>query len=230
MGSIETVDAMSRDLADRAGLTVVSVGYRLAPENPWPAAPEDAYAALCWLVAHAEELQIDPASISLGGESAGANIAAAVALMTRDRRGPGLVALWLDVPVVDLRLPETASQVEFGSGFGLEVTHAQTIADWYAAPADRDHPYASPGNADLTGLPFTIITTAELDPMRDQGQSFARALRDAGVPVDLRQAAGHLHGTSWLTGLIPSAAQWHDDIVGVLVAQHRAAARHGASE
>jgi acetyl esterase len=211
MGSIDTVDPMARELAVGLGMAVVSVRYRLAPEDPWPAAAEDVYGVLTWL---AESFD----SISIGGESAGANLAAVACLMARDRGGPRLVAQWLDVPAVDLRLPETESWRLFGTGHGLEVAQLEAILGWY--DADREHPYASPIVADLGGLPPALVTTAELDPLRDQGEAYAAALQAAGVPVELRRAEGHIHGTSWLTALDAGTASWHDEMVALLLRHH----------
>ena len=212
MGSIETVEPMARELAG-AGMVVASVDYRLAPEHPWPAAPEDVYEVVNWL---AESHH----SISIGGESAGGNLAAVVALMARDRGGPELVAQWLDVPAVDLSLPPYPSVEEFGSGYGLEVAQLPILQRWYGG--DPDHPYVSPIRGDLAGLPPAIVTTAELDPLRDQGDAYAAALEAAGVPVVLRRAAGHIHASSWFTAMDEATATWHDEVVALLLAHHTA--------
>jgi acetyl esterase len=214
MGSIETVDPMARELAVRLGIAVLSVDYRLAPEHPWPAAADDVYDVLTWMARWYDR-------ISLGGDSAGANLTAAVTLMARDRSGPRLVAQWLDVPAVDLTLPDTDSTRLYGTGFGLELAQVEQLMAWYGAdPAD---PLVSPARADLRDLPPAIITTAELDPLRDQGIAYAEQLRAAGVPVELRQAEGHIHGSSWLTALDEGTGRWHDEVVARL-AQHHALA------
>ncbi|MCU1595664.1 MAG: Esterase/lipase [Frankiales bacterium] len=217
MGSIETTDPMARDLAAASGLAVLSVGYRLAPEAPWPAAPEDVYAALQWAAETFPEL-----SLSIGGESAGANLAAVVALMARDRSGPPLVAQWLDVPAVDLTLPRTPSFYAFGTGFGLEVAQFDLLTTWYlAGGTDPRHPLVSPAFADLQGLPPALVTTAELDPIRDQGEAFAEALRIAGVEVTTDRAVGHIHASSWLTAMNAQTAERFDRLAATL-AQHHA--------
>ncbi len=211
MGSIETVDPMCRELAHGLGMAVASIDYALAPEKPWPAAPEDAYGTVTWLAESTDR-------ISVGGESAGANLAAVVALMARDRGGPRLTALWLDVPAVDLRMPADDSSVLYGTGFGLELTQLGMILGWYGG--DVMNPYVSPALAELAGLPPTLVTTAEFDPLRDQGEAFADRLREANVPVVLRRADGHVHGSSWLTGLDDGTADWHDEVVALLAGHH----------
>jgi acetyl esterase len=225
MGSIETVDPMARELASAAEMVVVSVSYRLAPEHRWPTAPEDVYAVLQWVHDNAASLDLDPNSISIGGESAGGNLAAIVALMTRDRNGPPLVAQWLDVPGVDLTVPEYESQRDYGKGYGLDMDLIRECLDWYADPEQRRDPYASPVFAsDLSGLAPAIVTTAEFDPLRDQAEAYAAQLDAAGVPVILRRTEGHLHATTWLTGFTASAAQWHDEMVAALRDLHARAA------
>ena len=223
MGSIDTVDPMARELAAGSGLAVLSLGYRLAPEHRWPTAPEDVYAALCWVDDHPVELGFTPTSLSVGGESAGANLAAVVSLMARDRGGPALAAQWLDVPAVDVTLPSTPSVDAYGSGYGLELGHMPMILDWYVDTEQRSHPYVSPARAeDLSDLPPAIITTAEFDPLLDQGEAYAAALEAAGVDVLLRRADGHIHASSWLTAIDESTARWHDDVVAELVKRHTA--------
>ncbi len=211
MGSIETVDPMCRELATGLGVAVLSVDYRLAPEHPWPAPPEDVYEVLTWMAETYDH-------ISIGGESAGGNLAAVVALMARDRGGPRIVAQWLDVAAVDLALPEDEYVRAYGTGYGLELAQLGMITGFYGG--DVEHPYVSPARADLTGLPPAIITVAELDPLRGQGERYAQALADAGVPVELRCAPGHIHGSSWLTAIDDGTGAWHDEVVALLAAHH----------
>lgn len=227
MGSTATADAMCRELAAASGLVVASVDYALAPERPWPAAPEDCYAALTWLVASAEQLGMDATSVSVGGESAGANLAAVVTLMARDRSGPALVGQWLDVPAVDLALPTTPSQQAFGRGFGLDTEDCRRIIEWYLAGRDATDPLVSPARAALHHLPPALVTVAELDPLRDQGLRYADALAAAGTRTEVLVSDGHLHGTTWLTALTPSAATWHEVAVGFLRRAHAAALVEG---
>ena len=211
MGSTATVDPMARELAHSLGMAVLSVDYPLAPEHQWPAAPESVYEVLTWM---AESYD----SISLGGESAGANLAAVVALMARDRHGPRIVAQWLDVPAVDLTRWDDPSMSEFGTGHGIEAAQLPMLVEWYGA--DANHPYVSPLRGNLTGLPPAIVTTAEFDPLRDQGEAYAAALETAGVPAQLIRAAGHIHASTWFTALTDSAAAWHDQVVALLARHH----------
>jgi len=211
MGSIATVDPMCRELAVTLGTAVLSVDYRLAPEHAWPAGADDCYEVLGWM-------SESYAAVSLGGESAGANLAAVVALMSRDRGGPRIVAQWLDVGAYDLSLPEDESVRAFGTGYGLEVAQLGILTGWYQG--DVEDPYVSPACADLAGFPPTVVTTAELDPLRDQGKAFAEQLAAAGVPVDYRVSPGHIHGSSWFTAIDEGTAAWYEEVVALLAA-HR---------
>lgn len=211
MGSIATADPMARDLARGLGMAVLSVDYPLAPEHPWPAAPEAVYEVLTWMAERFER-------ISIGGESAGANLAAVVALMARDRGGPRIVAQWLDVPAVDLGRWDDPSMTAYGTGYGLETALLPQMVSWYVA--DTTHPYVSPLRADLAGLPPAIVTVSEFDPLRDQGAAFAEALDAAGVPTSLLCAGGHVHGSTWLTALTDGTAAWHDEVVAQLASHH----------
>jgi acetyl esterase len=219
MGSVETVDPMARELAHRSGLAVVSVDYRLAPEHPFPAGLDDVCTVLDWLATAPKELGFAPTSISLGGESAGANLAAVACFRIREQGGPPLVAQWLDILPADLTTPDDEALRDYGTGFGLEMSQVPVLLAWYGA--DAHDPLVSPALAsDLTDLPPAIITTAECDPLRDQGERYAAALAAAGNQVYVSRALGHIHASSWLTGLTPGTAQWYDDVVAVLVAHH----------
>jgi acetyl esterase len=226
MGSIETVDPMARELAHVSGMAVVSVGYRLAPEHRFPSGLDDVYAVLTSL--GSAELGFTPTTISVGGESAGANLAAAVCLLARDRGGPSVVAQWLDVPAVDLTAPEDDSIRDFGTGYGLEAAQLSQLLEWYCDADEVTSAYVSPALApDLSGLPPAIVTTAAFDPIRDQGERFAQALHAAGNEVVLRRNPGQIHASSWFTALTEANAAWYDETVALLVERHRtmAAAR-----
>lgn len=197
-GSIVEAEPIARRYAARVGCAVLSVGYRLAPEHPWPAAPEDGYAVLRWAAAGAAELAIDVRRLSVGGISAGGGIAAVVAMMARDRNGPPLVLQLLEIPVTDLTMSRP-SVLRYGEGY--VVTRA-ALAEGYAYyvpdPQRRAHPYVSPLLADdLSNLPPAMILTCEYDPLRDEGEAYAARLRAVGVPVQHVRARGHIHGSTY---------------------------------
>ena len=195
IGNLDTHDGICRSLANRVGCLVVSVDYRLAPEHPFPAAPEDCYAATRWLAEHAGSLGGDKGRIAVGGDSAGGNLAAVVALMARDRGGPKLAFQLLVYPATDTDF-ETRSYRENSEGYFL--TRADMVWFWnHYAPRDEDrrNPYAAPLRAaSLRGLPPALVITAEFDPLRDDGNAYAARLREDGVPVRLSQQDGLIHG------------------------------------
>ncbi len=195
IGNLDTHDGICRSLANRVGCLVVSVDYRLAPEHPFPAAPEDCYAATRWLAEHAGSLGVDKGRIAVGGDSAGGNLAAVVALMARDRGGPKLAFQLLVYPATDTDF-ETRSYRENSEGYFL--TRADMVWFWnHYAPRDEDrrNPYAAPLRAaSLRGLPPALVITAEFDPLRDDGAAYAARLREDGVPVRLSQQDGLIHG------------------------------------
>jgi len=173
---------------------VVSVGYRLAPEHPFPAAVNDSFAALRWIAAHANELRGDPARIAVYGGSAGANLAAVVAQRARDEGGPALVYQVLFVPALYASGEPTQSRRDFGSGYGLDGI-PQMIANYVPDESQRANPWASPLLApSLAGLPPALILTAEFDPLRDEGEAYAAKLREAGVAVTQVRYDGAIHG------------------------------------
>ena len=195
IGNLDTHDGICRSLANRVGCLVVSVDYRLAPEHRFPAAPEDCYAATRWLAEHAGSLGVDKGRIAVGGDSAGGNLAAVVALMARDRGGPKLAFQLLVYPATDTDF-ETRSYRENSEGYFL--TRADMVWFWnHYAPRDEDrrNPYAAPLRAaSLRGLPPALVITAEFDPLRDDGAAYAARLREDGVPVRLSQQDGLIHG------------------------------------
>ncbi|HLU59176.1 MAG TPA: alpha/beta hydrolase [Pseudonocardia sp.] len=194
VGDLDTEHPWAALLARRSGAVVISVGYRLAPEHPFPAPHDDAYAVLCWVAEHAAELGIDPDRIAVGGHSAGGGLAAGVALRARDEKGPHICFQLLNQPGLDDR---------------LETWSARTFTDtpWWnrdrLAAAWRYHlggspatPYAAPARAeDLSGLPPAYIATAELCPNRDEDILYALRLLQAGVSVELHQWPGTFHGS-----------------------------------
>lgn len=196
LGSIEGHDPICRALANHAGCLVISTDYRLAPEHPFPAAPEDCYAATCWVAEHANELNVDPARIAVGGDSSGGNLAAVVALMARDRGGAELCYQVLIYGETDYYEPGTTSYMTCAEGYGLTRQNMIWFWDQYLVPpVEHIHPYAAPLRAaDLSGLPPALIITAEYDPVRDEAEHYARRLQQAGVPTRLSRYEGMIHG------------------------------------
>ncbi|HLT15869.1 MAG TPA: alpha/beta hydrolase [Acidimicrobiales bacterium] len=223
VGDLDQRDPRCRTIAAEADCTVASVDYRMAPENAFPTPMEDAYAALCWLVEHAGELGVDPARVSVGGESAGANLAAVVSLLARDRSGPSLVFQWLDVPAVDLTMSQPSVQ-ELADGPGLTKAEMDAYVAAYLQGHDPRDPLASPlFAADHAGLPPALVTTVEHDPLRDDGRVYAEALRAAGVAVQHEHLPGLVHASFAFTRLLPEARAHEQRAVAALARAHAAA-------
>jgi acetyl esterase len=195
IGDLGTHDGTCRALANASGCTIVSIDYRLAPENKYPAAAEDCYAGLRWLAEHGSEIGVDTQRLAVAGDSAGGNLAAVVALLARERRGPALRMQLLIYPVTDHRF-DTASYRDNGEGYFLTTKQMKWFWDHYLERAEQgDEPIASPMRAkDLAGLPPALVLTAEYDPLRDEGEAYAARLREAGVPTELRRYDGQIHG------------------------------------
>ncbi len=226
IGNLETVDAPCRALANRAGCLIVSVDYRLAPEHKFPAAAEDCYAATRWAAEHAAELGGDPARIAVGGDSAGGNLAAVVALMARERGGPRLAYQLLIYPVTNYDF-STPSYQENAEGYLLTKNAMVWFWDHYLRqPSDWEHPYASPLRAaDLRGLPPAFVITAEYDPLRDEGEAYADRLRQAGVPTELRRYDGMIHGFFQMAGVFDQGKKVIADAAAALRAAFAVPAR-----
>jgi acetyl esterase len=194
MGDLDTEHPWAARVAGAAGAVVVSVGYRRAPEDRFPAALEDAYAALTWTAERAATLGIDPARIAVGGHSAGAGLAAAVALRARDQQGPPIRFQLLNQPELDDR-QETWSARTFTDTPWM--TRDKLAATWrHYLDAQPATAYAAPARAtDLSGLPPAYIATAEFDPLRDEAITYGLRLLQAGVPVELHQWPGTFHGS-----------------------------------
>jgi acetyl esterase len=197
VGDIETHDALCRLICRDAEVHVLSVEYRLAPEHKAPAATEDAYAAYQWAVAHVGELGADPARIAVGGDSAGGNLATAVAQLARIQGAPLPALQLLIYPVTNFFSGDTRSKTLFANGFFL----TKKDMDWFeahylgGAAIDASDPRVSPLLADdLSGLPPALVVTAGFDPLRDEGTQYAEAMAAAGVPVDHRQFGSLIHG------------------------------------
>ncbi|MEV4091374.1 alpha/beta hydrolase [Streptosporangium saharense] len=194
MGSLETEHPWAARLADGSGATVISVGYRLAPENRFPAALDDVYAVLNWAAEHAAELGLDPERIAVGGHSAGAALAAGVALRARDQQGPPIRFQLLNQAGLDDR-QETWSARTFTDTPWMTTGKISAIWGHYLG-GQAATPYAAPARAeDLSGLPPAYVATAEFDPNRDEAILYALRLLQAGVPVELHQWAGTFHGS-----------------------------------
>ncbi|WP_131739638.1 alpha/beta hydrolase [Actinomadura roseirufa] len=195
IGDLETDHLGCGSWARDIGAIVVNVDYRLAPEAPYPAGVEDCYAALTWVAGHAAELGADPARIAVAGSSAGGGLAAAVALMSRDRGGPALALQVLNYPALDDRL-DTPSMRAFTETPIFTAHHAELAWRYYLGEREGDVPaHAAPARAaDLTGLPPALLLGCDFDPLRDEGLRYAARLLDAGVPVELHQYPGTVHG------------------------------------
>jgi len=201
MGDIEMMDPWCQLVAAHHDAVVVSVGYRLAPEHPFPAGIEDCYAALCWTAENARELGVDRDRIAIAGQSAGGGLAAGTALLARDRNGPELCFQLLEIPELDDRL-ETPSMRAFTDTPLWNRPNA--IWSWrhYLGESQSGEvsPYAAPARAtDLSGLPRTYVSTMEFDPLRDEGIEYALRLLQAGVQVELHSFPGTFHGSALLT-------------------------------
>ncbi|MDX3533509.1 alpha/beta hydrolase [Streptomyces sp. MB09-01] len=193
-GDLDTEHPWAARIADLSGAVVISVGYRLAPEHPFPAALDDAYAVLNWTAGHADELGVDPARIAVGGHSAGANLAAATALRARDEQGPAIRFQLLNQPGLDDR-QETWSARNFTDTPWFNRDQIATAWRHYLGSRPAT-PYGAPARAaDLSGLPPAYIATAEFDPNRDEDIDYARRLLQAGVSVELHQWPGTFHGS-----------------------------------
>lgn len=195
VGGIDTSDSICRTIASVAKVTVVAVRYRLAPEHDLYAGREDVYAALNWLASHGEEWDIDTTRLAIGGDSAGGNIATAVAQHSVRHNGPKLAMQVLCYPAthVGRTFP---SKEENADGFFLTSENMDWMHEVFAASVDLDDPWISPGMAkdELAHMPPAIIVTAGFDPLRDDGLEYVAKLRQVGVPVELLHYPGQFHG------------------------------------
>ncbi len=217
IGDLETHDVLCRQLTAGSGVSVVSVDYRLAPEHKFPAAVDDAWAATRWVVAHAGELAVDASRLAVGGDSAGGNLAAVVALLARDKGAPAIAVQVLIYPVTDL-VGETRSYRDFAEGYLLTREGMRWfIAHYLTAEAEAADWRASPLRAQsLAGLPPALIVTAGFDPLRDEGEAYAERLRDAGVRVDSVCYGGMIHGFVPMGRLLDTAGRAISLIAGSL--------------
>ena len=198
LGSLDTHDSLARSLAKETGLTVVSVGYRRAPEAAYPAGLQDCYGVVRWAVENGERLRWDGRTLALAGDSSGGGLVAAVAAMAHDDGFDRITHQVLFYPSVDLDfdVERYASLRENAEGYGLETAGLKPFNAFYLdSGADPDDPLVSPvKRADLAGLPPALIVTAEHDPLRDEGELYGRRLREAGVAATVSRYAGANHG------------------------------------
>ncbi|HAV61894.1 MAG TPA: hypothetical protein DCY13_05975, partial [Verrucomicrobiales bacterium] len=202
MGDLETHDTLCRHLANAAGAVVIAVDYRLAPENPFPAAFDDAVAAVRHVAEISKELGIDPGRLAVAGDSAGGNLAAAVCLHAREQGGPAIALQCLLYPVLDAGC-DTAAYTAFADGHGLTRDKMRFFWKSYLGTASPENPYAVPLAAEnLSGLPPALVLTAEYDVLRDEGEQFGKRLVAAGVEVEMIRCEGVIHGFLHYAGAI----------------------------
>ena len=209
VGSIATHDNICRRLSNCAGALVVSVGYRLAPENKFPAALEDVYTALQWANAESGAFGGDPGRMAVAGDSAGGNLAAAVCLVTRDRGGPSVRFQALAYPGLDASDLDRESYILNGKGYFLTKNIIEQVIPQYVNnAAEVFDPYVSPLLAkDVSGLPPGFVITAGFDPLMSEGEAYAARLSGSGIPCRARRYNSMIHGFISLSGLLPQAGQ-----------------------
>jgi len=211
MSNIETHDALCRRITNLSDCIVISVDYRLAPEHKYPAAVDDAYTAMQWAFDNAARLNGDPEKIIVGGDSSGAALAAVVCMMARDRGKLDIAYQVLIYPPTDYYLPGTKSYIENGTGYFID----RDFMIWFwnnylPSDADLNNPYVCPLRAkDFSNLPPAIVLTCEYDPLRDEGEEYARKLQEAGVDVEFKRYDGMIHGFILQFGIMSQA---HDAI------------------
>ena len=217
-GSLETHDGLCRRLCEAASCRVIAVDYRLAPEHPFPAALMDCLLAVNWVANHAAALGLDRSRIAVGGDSAGAGLAAAVTQIARDAGGPAIALQVLICPILDVGR-RTGSRNTYGDGhFISRAAFQRDLADYASMGVALDDPRLSPAHGGgLSGLPPALVHTAEFDPFRDEGEAYGEALREAGVDVDQVRHPGMIHYFYALARAIPYA----EAAAGVIGAQMR---------
>jgi acetyl esterase len=216
IGNLESHDGACRSLANRAGAAVVSVDYRLAPEHRFPAAVDDCWAATQWVAEHGAELGVDGDRLAVGGDSAGGNLAAIVALLARDAGAPNVRLQVLVYPAVDARM-HSPSIDENAKGFLLTKEDMEWFYGHYGiADAVGDMRVSPLLAASHEGVAPALVLTAEFDPLRDEGELYATKLQEAGVSVDLTRYDGMIHGFFGMLGDIDAADQAHDQVAGAV--------------
>lgn len=211
-GNLETHDRVCRDLAARSGCVIIAVDYRLAPENPFPAAVEDAFSAAVWAASEGSAAGIDAYRIGVAGDSAGGNLAAATALLAWDKKNPLLSCQLLIYPMLDATCgEETHRTLADGYGAGSEDMQ-QGYREYVPREVDLQNPVLSPLFArELTGLPPTFVLTAEYDCLRDEGELYAKRLKEAGVTVVSKRYDGMIHGFFQMAGVLSRGVEAIED-------------------
>lgn len=219
-GDLDTHDAVCRTFSARASCLVASVDYHLGPEHKFPTAVDDAMTAVSWAVAHAKEFGVDPRRLAVGGDSAGATLAAVASLASRDQGRPDIHCQLLIYPATDMSMAYP-SHTSFGDGLRLtRPLMAWSAANYLRNGCDIMDPRASPIFAnDHSNLPKAIIITAGFDPLHDEGKAYAEKLRAAGVDVQYRCFDNLIHGFINLTGAVNAAAKALDEITLMLKKQ-----------
>lgn len=216
-------DIIGRERAVGAHCVAITVDYRKAPEHQHPIPLNDCQAALLWVMEHADEIGVDASRITVGGGSAGANLAAALCLKNRDEDGPTILFQLLEVPAVDLTMSlPSHSDAELGSNYALHRADVERLVTFYLGEGgDPRDPYASPLLAEThAGLPPAHIMPSEFDLLRDDAEAYAEKLRDAGVSATSSLQLGHIHPSSAFTKIMPAARAWRDEAIATLRAVH----------
>lgn len=218
IGNLESHDRMCRRLADGSGAAVLAIGYRLAPEHPWPASVDDTVAALRWVASAPMELGEVPSAVAVAGDSAGGTLAALACLRLRDEYPAALPRLQALLYANTDLTGSQPSMREKATGWGLDASTVRFFnSQWVPDQARWSDPGVSPLHApDLSGLPGTLIVTAEHDPLRDESEAYARRLRDAGVEVELRREPGLIHNFMLLDEISPACAAAADRVAADL--------------
>lgn len=221
-GQLDDYDQICRELSGNVGCVVVSVDYRLAPEHKFPAAPEDCFAATKWVAANAASIGADADRIAVGGDSAGGGLAAVVAQLARDAKGPKLAAQLLVYPVTQAGEP-TQSMIDNADGYLLTKADMEYFFNHYVRSADdaKDPRIAPMLTRDLSGLPPAWVVTCEFDPLRDEGEAYAAALAKAGVPVAATRIDGTIHASWNFFGVLEPGRRMMDEGIRWLREQFR---------
>ena len=218
IGDLDSHDNICRKIANRVSAVVLSVGYRLAPEHTFPAAAEDAYAALKWASTNSKEINGIKNRIAVAGDSAGGNLSAVVSLMTRDRNGPAIAGQVLIYPATNLSEFNTVSYKDFSNGYYLTKRYMEKFRELYLPDRkDWNNPYASPLLANnLKGLPPALVITDQFDVLRDEGEAYAERLKEAGVPVRSTRYSGVIHGFVVMDRITGKADDAVDEVASYL--------------